>query len=211
MQEFFSDDLRYVADAILETHPFWQDIDVTSRTQAAALPEHVIEELAETYDRLMEGPGFRDLRETIKTLQANKRQDERDAALLMQQFLDLLKTLWDADVEPFALRKWNAQEIVESTMTGGDWESVAKDLQYLQGAAERYWRYASPELYDGPPQQYLSEDDMRVLRTVAKTINREGHGHRIQECQTADGLRKNRAYDKMQMLLQLLDEVHLLK
>ena len=94
-------------------------------------------------------------------------------------------------------------------MKGGDWAAVTEDLQYLQDASERYWHYASDAHFDGAAGRHLSEHDMQLLQSIANTINSEGHVRRIQVCQNADA--KNRAYDKMQMLLQLLDELGLLR
>lgn len=209
MHEYFPENLKYVADAIVETRPAWDRIDVKSEDEAIGLPHAVIERLAITYDGMLEEPGFTGFRQMIRTLSASERPDERELATVFERFLDLLITLWKSDVLPFLARKRTAQEIVESTMKGGDWCAVATDLQYLEGTAERYWRYASAELYDGPPAQYLNEGDMKILRSAAATINREGQVRRIQECQNAD--KKNRAYDKMQMLLLLLDELGLLR
>jgi hypothetical protein len=206
MHEYFTDDLKYVADAIVETRPAWDSIDVKSEDEAIGLPYHVIERLAITHRRMKEEPGFTGFRELIHTLSASERPDEQALATMFKRFKDLLVTLAEADVEPFLARRETAIEIIESSMRGGDWQAVDSELRYLQHSAERYWRYASNE----PPAQPLNDRDLKVLHSVAKTINREGHNRRIQECQTADGFR-NRAYDKMQMLLEVLDNLNLLR
>jgi hypothetical protein len=208
IRKYLPDELQYVADALRETIPYWESIDTGSADQASSLPHDVLVLLAETYVRMFDTSAFSTLKRARDQLSASGIADEVDAARVIDRMNDLFTTLCNSRVAEFAERLPTDAEIVERTMAGGDWTAVSPELVYLRGAAERFWRYASPKFYDGPPRQHLSNEDMRVLTSVAKTIYREGHDHRIQECQTADGF-QNRAYDKMQMLSQLLDEVGL--
>lgn len=209
MHEFLPASHASIADALIETRMYWEDLDPQSIDDVTQLPEDVIERLAVAYFEMYHEIDFQPLREQIETLTQSKRKEERQAGDVLDRFLTLLGTLYTADVEPFARRRPTAAEFVESTMSGGDWDAVPEDLRYLQGVSERYWRYVCPDLYEGNPQQDLTARDKRALQSVAKTVNREGHWKRMIECKHADA--KNVVYQKMQCIFELLDMLDLLR
>ena len=209
VHEYFSSELQYVADAINATEPSWDGIDPEDRATVAALPEDVIEVLGETCNQLMSEPGFRELRNVESQLLESRDSQEREAGEKIKRFQRILRTLGDAEVEAFTRKLPTIEEIVEGSMAHGDWSSVPEDLKYLQGVAERYWRFAIAEFYDGPAEDHLEEHDLQVFRSVAKVINREGHMQRIFDCEREDP--KNSAYNKMDCVLQVLDQLGLLE
>lgn len=208
MHEFLPASHASIADALIETRMYWEDLNTESVDEVVQLPEDVIERLAIAYFEMYEDLEFEPLRKSIKTLSASEQERERQAGDVLERFFSLLCTLYKANVEPFVCRRPTAAEFVEQRMSGGDWDAVPEDLRYLQGVSERFWRYTSPDLYEGNPQQDLTSQDKRMLHSVAKTVNREGHQNILMKCISTDG--NNNALRKMCCLMELLDQLGLL-